>query len=228
MLRRLVLVTVVLGCSGLGCGLRDQPLSWDGAVVTTGTGGSSNTGGRGGTGGKGGRGRGAGGDGRRRPGCAGLYPGSACPPANPCHVGQTACSGGVASCTDTQQPQANGTVCGTDKVCMSGSCATCSAGASARRRTRVERGRSRAQPAPPSARNPATSRTERCAAGDGLPRRTVWRLRGRRELRARESLPSRRAGLLDRDAGLQRQGDARSPPGPAAARTRSAAQRGAA
>ena len=38
MLRRWVLVTVVLGGWGLGCGLRDQPLSWDGAVLT-GTGG---------------------------------------------------------------------------------------------------------------------------------------------------------------------------------------------
>ena len=32
MLRRLVLVTMVLGGVGLGCGLRDQPLSWDGAA----------------------------------------------------------------------------------------------------------------------------------------------------------------------------------------------------
>jgi hypothetical protein len=126
MLRRLVLVAVVLGCSGLGCGLRDQPLSWDGAVVTPGTGGSANAGGRGGTAGKGGAaGRMTDGGPDDVPACT---PGSACPPANPCHVGQTACSEGVASCTDTQQPQANGTVCGTDKVCMNGSCATCSAG----------------------------------------------------------------------------------------------------
>src|SRR5205814_5630829 len=59
------------------------------------------------------------------PSCTG---GGACTPPNACHVGQITCSEGVETCTDTQQPQSNGTACGTNKVCSNGSCASCAAG----------------------------------------------------------------------------------------------------
>jgi hypothetical protein len=107
-----------------------------GAVATAGRGGSTgNTGGStgntgGNTGGSsGGSVAGAGGTtdgGSDGPSCTG---GGACMPTNPCHIGQTTCSStGVLSCADTQTPQANGTACGTNRVCNNGACGGCALG----------------------------------------------------------------------------------------------------
>ena len=103
MFRPLLLMTLLLGCSSLGCGLREQAFAPDGGLT-----GGAGKGGRGGTGGgRGGTGGGhptdAGGD---VPACT---DGSGCTPANACHVGQTVCSVSGDSCMDTQWPQANGT-----------------------------------------------------------------------------------------------------------------------
>ena len=61
--------------------------------------------------------------------CAPCAAGDSCVPANACHEGTLACTGGVASCTDTARPKAAGTSCGTSKVCSAaGECVTCMAG----------------------------------------------------------------------------------------------------
>ncbi|HXJ19519.1 MAG TPA: hypothetical protein VMT03_04730 [Polyangia bacterium] len=112
MLRRLLLVTVLLGLSSLGCGLREQAFVPDGGFGT-GKGGAT-----------GGGGTGGGHD------AAVCTSGSACTPVNACHVGQTACSATGASCTDTQKSQPNGTACGEGKVCSDGICSDCVEGMS--------------------------------------------------------------------------------------------------
>jgi hypothetical protein len=57
--------------------------------------------------------------------------GSACVLAdNPCLVGSTVCADGTATCTPTQRPQANGSVCGAAAVCLDGACKACAAGTS--------------------------------------------------------------------------------------------------
>jgi sugar lactone lactonase YvrE len=53
---------------------------------------------------------------------------SACVPANPCHRGTQAC-GGSSGCADTGAAVDNGTGCGTNQVCLAGSCVGCVAGA---------------------------------------------------------------------------------------------------
>jgi hypothetical protein len=53
-----------------------------------------------------------------------------CTPDNPCHLGATACTGGVVTCIDLGTNQANGTVCGSDAVCKDGECQDCEAEAS--------------------------------------------------------------------------------------------------
>jgi hypothetical protein len=50
--------------------------------------------------------------------------GQACVPTNPCHVGTTACNGGVSSCQDSSTNVANGTSCGTGLSCSNGACVT--------------------------------------------------------------------------------------------------------
>ena len=55
--------------------------------------------------------------------------GGACVPANPCHKGMFVCSDdGAMTCMELTDLQANGTVCGTDKVCGNGTCTACVAG----------------------------------------------------------------------------------------------------
>jgi hypothetical protein len=148
MFRRLVWVSVLLGGATLGCGLREQPMLPDGGLDAVGAGGAGGAvggaGGRGGGAGSVGRGgnagsiagssggavAGAGGSAGGTGGGPACTPGGICTSANPCHVGQTICSAsGVASCMDTGQSQANGTVCGTNMVCSNGACAVCAAGA---------------------------------------------------------------------------------------------------
>lgn len=59
----------------------------------------------------------------------GCVAGGACLPTNPCHEGEIVCMpDGGTSCTDTGRPQANGTVCGTNRVCREGQCGDCAAG----------------------------------------------------------------------------------------------------
>ena len=64
------------------------------------------------------------------PGTFTCVPGSDCVvPGKPCLVGSTACSAtGEASCMETTKPQANGSPCGGDSVCLDGVCTTCPAG----------------------------------------------------------------------------------------------------
>jgi hypothetical protein len=152
MFKRVLWVSLLFGCSGLGCELRVQPMWPDGGGGPLGAGGNAGvvgTAGRGG--GSGGSGATAGSSAGSSGGMiitgtggttdAGMPPtdanpdgpsctaGGVCTPANPCHVGQTTCStSGVASCMDTQTRQANGTVCGQNMVCNNGSCASCAAG----------------------------------------------------------------------------------------------------
>src|SRR5450631_35556 len=134
MLKRHLLVSAFLGCCLAGCGLRVQPGSPD-----SGTGLGGRTGGVGGAGtggggtGEGGRVTGGGGVGGTLADAGSETPqcttGSACDPTNLCHIGQTVCSSsGAASCTDTGQPQGNGTDFGTNMVCNNGTCAACTAG----------------------------------------------------------------------------------------------------
>ncbi|MDB4979979.1 MAG: Di-glucose binding within endoplasmic reticulum [Myxococcales bacterium] len=55
--------------------------------------------------------------------------GAACTPGgNVCQLGKTSCATGTATCMATGNV-ANGTSCGTAKVCSNGACATCAAGA---------------------------------------------------------------------------------------------------
>ena len=50
-------------------------------------------------------------------------------PGKPCLVGATACDGsGQATCTETTRPQANGSPCGGESVCLDGVCSGCKAG----------------------------------------------------------------------------------------------------
>jgi len=154
MFKRVLWVSVLFGCSGLACGLRVEPMWPDGAVGSVGAGGNAGVLGGGGAGasgrggGTGGSGASAGRGGSSVGGSGGMVitgaggadddpdagmpctGGGACTPANPCHLGQTICSAaGVASCMDTQTPQASGTVCGLNMVCnAAGSCAACAAG----------------------------------------------------------------------------------------------------
>ena len=54
--------------------------------------------------------------------------GLSCTPTNACHVGFTACGdGGATICTDTGNPQSDGTECGTNMVCSNGQCSSCAA-----------------------------------------------------------------------------------------------------
>ena len=57
--------------------------------------------------------------------CAPCTPGNSCTPTNPCHLGTTSCSSGVATCTDTGTVVSDGTPCGTNEVCNSAQCVPC-------------------------------------------------------------------------------------------------------
>ena len=59
--------------------------------------------------------------------CVACTAGPACVPANPCHAGVTVCSPTI-GCSDTGSNLANGTSCGTDRVCNAGACGACAAG----------------------------------------------------------------------------------------------------
>jgi hypothetical protein len=59
--------------------------------------------------------------------CMPCTAGPACTPTNPCHAGVTVCAPTI-GCSDTGSNLANGTVCGTDRVCNAGACVTCVAG----------------------------------------------------------------------------------------------------
>ena len=61
--------------------------------------------------------------------CVACTAGLACTPANACHAGFTACSPTI-TCADSGNALVNGTVCGTNRVCNSGTCGACTAGAS--------------------------------------------------------------------------------------------------
>ncbi len=52
----------------------------------------------------------------------------ACTPVDPCHLGKRTCGSAGEICEDTGNLQANGTQCGTDKVCSDGACVACTAG----------------------------------------------------------------------------------------------------
>jgi hypothetical protein len=52
-----------------------------------------------------------------------------CTPAAPCHVGFISCATGAPLCDDTGTPVQDGTACGTNEVCVSGSCLPCDADA---------------------------------------------------------------------------------------------------
>jgi hypothetical protein len=54
--------------------------------------------------------------------CVACLQGSACTPTNACHDGVQQCSSSSASCSDTGSSKANGTSCGSGKVCNNGSC----------------------------------------------------------------------------------------------------------
>jgi hypothetical protein len=63
--------------------------------------------------------------------CVACASGASCvPPQDPCHQGALDCSTGAPVCAATSTPVANGTSCGTDKVCGGGSCNPCAAGTS--------------------------------------------------------------------------------------------------
>jgi hypothetical protein len=60
--------------------------------------------------------------------CSACKVSAGCPVANLCHLGTvSSCTGGVAACTDTGTAAANGTTCGTNKVCGGGTCVGCTA-----------------------------------------------------------------------------------------------------
>ena len=109
---------------------KDPP---DGGVNVVRPGGAGGSGGnRGGSGGGGGRG--AGGteeDGPQGP----VTDGFTCDPNapctlqdSPCLVGQTTCDNGMSGCKPTDKPQANGTACSDDSVCLDGVCSKCQRG----------------------------------------------------------------------------------------------------
>jgi hypothetical protein len=61
--------------------------------------------------------------------CVTCTGGGACTPTtNPCHTGTLTCTTGAPTCTDSGTNQADGTVCGTNLVCKTGSCLSCTAG----------------------------------------------------------------------------------------------------
>jgi hypothetical protein len=60
--------------------------------------------------------------------CVACKAGLSCAPANVCQKGVTSCSTGVSVCAVTGNA-ANGTVCGTNKVCDNGSCLACTSNA---------------------------------------------------------------------------------------------------
>jgi hypothetical protein len=114
---RTQLVVLLLVCSGLGCtGLRAAPDLPDGGGLA---------GAHGGAGGRAGAGGNKTDGGLDGPAC---NAGTACTSPNPCRVGVTTCAAGGPVCTPTDEPQANGTVCGEDMVCTNGNCAACTAG----------------------------------------------------------------------------------------------------
>jgi len=89
-------------------------------------------GGSGGSGGSGGMGE-AGAAGDANGGAAGATgnctEGDACvPDAAPCNAGTISCASGSPVCTDTGKAADDGTACGTDKVCSSGTCTACKVG----------------------------------------------------------------------------------------------------
>jgi hypothetical protein len=45
-----------------------------------------------------------------------------CTPSNPCHAGATDCSSGSSVCRDTGTNLANGTACGSGRICTAGAC----------------------------------------------------------------------------------------------------------
>jgi hypothetical protein len=51
-------------------------------------------------------------------------------PESPCLQGETTCGGATITCVKTNKPQANGTECGSNSVCLDGVCSPCSRGAS--------------------------------------------------------------------------------------------------
>jgi hypothetical protein len=61
--------------------------------------------------------------------CAACSQGAICQPANPCHAGAMVCSPSI-GCADTGNSLANGTMCGTDRVCNAGTCVACATGTS--------------------------------------------------------------------------------------------------
>ena len=138
LLRHCLRVTmVVAGATALaaGCGgLRELPVNGHDAAAG-GASGSSAGAGRGGSGGVGGVGGSAAGTGGSTmivdaggvdaPMCVA---GGACVPANPCHKGMFVCNENAMVCMELTDLQANGTVCGADKVCRNGSCDACVAG----------------------------------------------------------------------------------------------------
>ena len=143
-------ITVFVACSAVlaSCGgLRRLPLTADDGGPTGSGGSSAGAGGRGGAGGSvvGGT-TGTGGTGAvdagdifdSSPGDATFIDSSAvdvpvsncvaggsCVPANPCHKGMFVCNEGAMTCMELSDLQANGTVCGADKVCGNGTCNDC-------------------------------------------------------------------------------------------------------
>jgi hypothetical protein len=79
--------------------------------------------------------------------CAACSGGGSCVPANPCHTGTLTCSTGTSTCSDTGTNAADGTSCGANLVCRSGSCVSCTAN----------------QPCQPQ--NPCKNGTTSCATG---------------------------------------------------------------
>ncbi|HMR77277.1 MAG TPA: hypothetical protein PKD61_19340, partial [Polyangiaceae bacterium] len=61
--------------------------------------------------------------------CGSCTSGTTCSPSSPCKNGATSCSSGSSVCNETTN-KANGTPCGTGKVCNGGNCASCSSGGS--------------------------------------------------------------------------------------------------
>jgi hypothetical protein len=59
--------------------------------------------------------------------CVSCAAGSSCQPTNACKTGTVSCATGSPVCSESGN-RANGTMCGTNMVCSSGSCMTCSAG----------------------------------------------------------------------------------------------------
>ena len=60
--------------------------------------------------------------------CTTCMVGNPCTPTNACHKGSiSACTGGVATCTDTMTAANNGMICGMNQVCNGGVCSSCAA-----------------------------------------------------------------------------------------------------